>query len=75
MRRKVTIMVPQALVGMVDDVAKRYLGVGRNAFFCLSGVLLIAQLSKSMAQKKRQALLSDLQTTWDEIMAEARKMA
>lgn len=75
MRRKVTIMVPQMLMGTVDDVAKRYLGVGRNSFFCLGGVLLLAQLSKSMNQKKRHALLAELQTAWDEIMEDARQRA
>jgi hypothetical protein len=73
MRRKITIMVPQGLMGLVDDTAKRYLGVGRNAFFCLGGMLLIARLSLSMSQKKRATLISDLQTEWDALMVEVRK--
>jgi hypothetical protein len=75
MKRKVTVMVPVGLMGVIDDVAKRWLGVGRNAFFCLGGMLLIAQLVKAMPQKKRLALLADLQTQWDAIMEEARKAA
>ena len=75
MRRKVTLMVPQALMGMVDDVAKRTLGIGRNSFFCLGGMLLIAKLTPILPTKKRLILLGELETEWQKIMEEARKAA
>lgn len=75
MRRRLTVMVPQALMGLVDDVAKRYLGVGRNAFFCLGAMLLIARLSGTMDRKKRLDLLRELESVWQTIVDEARKAA
>jgi len=75
MRRKITILVPVDLLGQLDVVAKRNLGVGRTSFFCLAAVLLLAQLGQSLPAKKRLSLLSELQLLWDRAMTEARKMA
>lgn len=75
MRRKLTLMVPQALMGMVDDVAKRSLGIGRNAFFCLGGVFLLAKLAPILPLKKRTAMVAELEMEWQKIVAELRKAA
>lgn len=63
-RRRVTLLFPDDLLGLVDGVSKRALGIGRNGFFCLSALLLCARLAPIVPLQKRQLLLQALEKEW-----------
>jgi len=74
-RLKVSLMIPHRLIGAVDDMARGQLGIGRGAFFTISGAFLLAKMSLILAPKKRLSLLKDVEAEFQRIVEEARKAA
>jgi len=74
-RRKVTLQIPLRVLSVFDEVAKRQLGIGRNAFFSLGAILLLAKLAPLTAPKKRALLLKDLDSELQMIFLKAGKAA
>ena len=75
MRKKITLHLPSEIVGEVDLACKRYLGIGRNAFFVVGSILLLAKLTPFLNKTKRSVLLALLDSEWKTIVEDARKTA
>lgn len=74
-RLKVTMMIPYRLVGVIDDVARVQLGVGRSAFFTMASVMLLAQMAAMLPAKRRATLLKELGEEFQMIAEKAAKAA
>ena len=74
-RRKVTLQIPVRILGVFDEVAKRQLGVGRNAFFSIAALMLLAKLATLSAPKKRALLLKEMESAFQAILVRAGKAA
>jgi DNA-binding ferritin-like protein len=58
-----------------DEVAKRQLGIGRNAFFAMAALLLLAKITPMLTAKRRSSLLNELEEAFSQVISEARKTA
>lgn len=56
-RRKVAFFMPPDLVTLMDDVAKRRLGIGRSAFAVAAVMLLTARFLSIVPSPKRRLCL------------------
>jgi len=75
MRRKITLLIPVKILMAFDELAKRQLGVGRNSFFAIAALMLLAKMCPILPGKKRSTLLNDIQNEFDLLMTELRKTA
>ena len=74
-KRKVTLQIPLRILGAFDEVAKRQLGIGRNAFFSMAAIMLLAKLATLAAPKKRATLLKELDSEFQLLLEKAGKAA
>ena len=74
-KRKVTLLLPLRVLSAFDDVAKRQLGIGRNAFFAMAALMLLAKLATLMVPQKRAMLLKELESEFQTIIQKAGKAA
>ena len=72
-RKQVTLNLSPNVISLIDVVAKRKTGIGRNAFFTLSALLLITKLSGTIEGKKRMQIIKDLEETFRIELEKARK--
>lgn len=68
MKRKITLVVTQEALDLIDEVAKRRLGIGRNAFLTLAGIYLAVQFAAIVPKPKRKHSLEKL----GEVLTEVR---
>jgi len=74
-KRKITLLLPLRILAAFDEVAKRQLGIGRNAFFAMAALLLLAKITPMLTAKRRSSLLNELEEAFSQVIAEARKTA
>jgi DNA-binding ferritin-like protein len=74
-KRKITLLLPLRILAAFDEVAKRQLGIGRNAFFAIAALLLLAKITPMLTAKRRSSLLNELEEAFSQVIAEARKTA
>lgn len=74
-KRKITLMLPLRILAAFDEVAKRQLGIGRNAFFAVAALLLLAKITPMLTAKRRSSLLNEMESAFAQVIAEARKTA
>jgi len=74
-KRKVTLQIPLRILGAFDEVAKRQLGIGRNAFFSMAAIMLLVKLATLAAPKKRSILLKELDSEYQSLLEKAGKAA
>jgi len=74
-KRKVTLQIPLRVLEAFDESAKRQLGVGRNAFFSIAAIMLLAKLATLLGPKKRATLLKELDSEFQSILLDAGKAA
>jgi DNA-binding ferritin-like protein len=74
-KRKITLLLPLRILAAFDEVAKRQLGIGRNAFFAMAALLLLAKITPMLTAKRRSSLLNELEEAFSQVISEARKTA
>lgn len=74
-KRKITLMLPLRILAAFDEVAKRQLGIGRNSFFAIASLLLLAKITPMLTAKRRSSLLNELEEAFSQVISEARKTA
>lgn len=72
-KRKITLQIPLRVLAAFDEVAKRQLGIGRNAFFSMAALMMLAKLATILGPKKRAAILRDLEADFKAIVEKAGK--
>lgn len=73
MRRKVSVFLPPDMVALVDEVAKRRLGIGRSAFTAAAVMLLVARYLSIVPRPKRKACLEIFDRIMVDLRAEMQK--
>jgi len=74
-KRKITLQIPISLLSKFDEVAKNQLGIGRNSFFALAAVLLLAKTTPILGAKRRSQMIKELGDVLSTIVADSGKAA
>lgn len=69
MRRKVSVFLPDECLGLVDEVARERLGIGRSAFMAAAALYFAARFLAIMPRPKRRQSLAVL----DNLLVELRE--
>jgi hypothetical protein len=72
-RQQILLRIAPSTMSLIDIFAKRKMGIGRNAFFSLSALLLLTKLTGTIEGKKRMQIIKDLEETFKIELEKARK--
>lgn len=72
-KRKITAHLPITLALRMDELVHKQLGIKRNAFIAMSVSFMLAKLVPMLTAKKREQVLRDIEKSFEETMAEARR--
>ena len=73
MKRKITLLIDVEVLELIDEVAKRRLGVGRNAFLALAGVSAALPFASIIPRPKRRQSLEKLEAFLTEVRGQIEK--
>lgn len=73
MKRKITLFLEQEALELVDEVAKRRLGIGRNAFVTLAAISMALQFSSIIPKPKRRQSLEKFEAVLSEVRGAIEK--